>query len=290
MGIDAVALLRVKSRQVLRERLLEAGVAESLLVPLNDGSALLSTLVRFGDPRTNQPGLRLMLTRLFEGDLPRIHDDPRGVLVFPDVCEPRGRSYDAVVAEVEAAGVWVSTEPLSSAELAAEEAGQLAEVNRLMADPSALQAELKARLGLPEMIDLAAIAAHLESRFKGDEGAHACVLIEPRSPLPKPLPDSNAVHALADGAQAVVTTRFAGDFEMIAMQLGNEHAAWLAGHRDARGVCVFGDRFLTEVLAAGGYDEAVDALGDHAHWVKPKTLDELMGERASAAKAFLDDK
>jgi hypothetical protein len=34
------------------------------------------------------------------------HDDPRGILVIPDVCEPKAASYEALVRETSSAGVW----------------------------------------------------------------------------------------------------------------------------------------------------------------------------------------
>src|SRR5690348_5107163 len=111
MGIDAVCVLKLKKngRKLLKQRLEAAGVSLSCLKPLEKSAVLFSTFLRFGDAAKEPAELHAHLSALFGNDLARIHDDARGVLVFPDACEPRGRTYAAVVSEVEAAGVWIPT-------------------------------------------------------------------------------------------------------------------------------------------------------------------------------------
>jgi hypothetical protein len=278
MGIDAVALLRVRPRETLRERLVAARGAPPTLAPLDDGSVLWSTHVRFGTASRDQLALRAMLTHLCGDDPAPIHDDPRGVLFFPDVAEPRARSYDGVVAEVEGAGVWIPAAPLSPEELERFEADFMAEVNRLLADPGALQAEMTARLQRAQSVllgpvDLQHVAVEgLKTRgLDLSAGVSACVLINRHQPLPTPLAGANQVHALPDGAQVIVTTRFASDRAMVAEQLGAEHASWLDGHSDGRGVLLFGDKLLDEVLSSVTYDEAVRKVGKRGRWIKPKS-------------------
>lgn len=310
MGIDAVAVLRVRSRKALRACLEAARVSPSSVVPLDDEAVLFSTHVRFGRTAGDHTSLRLLLARVFGEGLARIHDDPQGVLFYPDVCEPQARTYDGVVAEVQGAGTWVSADPLTEEQLKQHQADFVAEVKRLLADPSGLEVKPAQSFGLGTLrlstkdVDVAAksmgvgsfeaLVSQVESRLGelglvNDEGIHACLLLNRREPLPSPLPDANQVHALDDGAQIVVTTRFAGDHETVALRLGGELASWLHEYIDERGVPLFGDKALGEVLASASYDEALSTLGGRAHWIKPKSLEDLVRERELAAKAFLDE-
>jgi hypothetical protein len=280
MGIDAVALLRPRSRTMLRKRLKAARrAAPPTLRPLDDGAVLWFTHVRFGTTNRHQLALRAMLTDLLGDDPASVHDDPGGVLFFPDVCEPQARSYAGVVAEVEDAGVWIPTKPLTPEQREAFEADLVAEVNRLLADPAALEAEMTARLQRAQSITLGPVNIDIDATKVGaraagldfSAGVSACVLVNRQRPLATPLAGANQVLALADGAQIVVTTRFASDHAMVALQLGAEHASWLDGHSDARGVLVFGDKLLDEVLPLATYDEAVRKIGKRGRWIKPKS-------------------
>jgi uncharacterized protein (DUF2267 family) len=53
------------------------------------------------DPDEHALGLRRRLGAALDA-----HDDERGILFFPDICEPKGTSYEAIVREVASAGRW----------------------------------------------------------------------------------------------------------------------------------------------------------------------------------------
>lgn len=78
MGIDAVALLRI----------------ENLASPPG--------ALGGGHPVQHRGNA----SRRVLGSALDAHADPRGMLFFPSICEPRANSYDAIVREVESAGVW----------------------------------------------------------------------------------------------------------------------------------------------------------------------------------------
>ena len=46
----------------------------------------------------------------------RIHDDPRGVFVSPDVCEPRAKTYDGIVLELKKSGRFIDPSPPTQGE------------------------------------------------------------------------------------------------------------------------------------------------------------------------------
>ena len=98
MGIDAVALLRIRKLTAP-----PGAHAAEFFVEHRGKASLLHTFNRFSAATADEHAL--LLRRLL-GPTLDAHDDPRGILLFPDVCEPKGRSYDAIVREVEAAGVW----------------------------------------------------------------------------------------------------------------------------------------------------------------------------------------
>ncbi len=90
----AVALLR---------RAPEGGTPSEVL---DDGSALHRTMLGYVPMALDGASAREWLATLGE-ELSSVHDDPRGVLFFPDVLAIRGRTYAEVVAEVGWSGVWV---------------------------------------------------------------------------------------------------------------------------------------------------------------------------------------
>ena len=98
MGIDAVAVLRIRKLKAPRDAL----GSQPMVDHLKDCS-LVHTFVRFDSLAADEHAL--VVRRIFGAQLDQ-HDDPRGILFFPDVCEPKRKTYDAIVREVEAAGVW----------------------------------------------------------------------------------------------------------------------------------------------------------------------------------------
>jgi hypothetical protein len=130
MSVDSVALFRPKDPAALRPYLdLDEDSEESnglYAEALDDGSVLVHTFQSHAAFQASPLEGRAWLTQ-FGADLPRVHDDPRGLLFFPDVCEPSGRTYDAVVAEVGSAGVWIPAVVLTANEVREREQSLLAE-------------------------------------------------------------------------------------------------------------------------------------------------------------------
>jgi hypothetical protein len=289
MGIDAVALLRVKSMGAVQDRLKPQPFHRPLMKQLDDGSVLLSTLARFGARGSNELPLRICLTQLFGNDLASIHDDPRGVLLFPDVAEPRGRTYEAVVAEVGAVGVWLPVEAVPDSEMEAyvasivEEATKMTpeayaeEMQRRMARGAKLRDALAKPLDLGDIEAMAKklglgsfeeIAASARERAGKLDMSLACVLIQKASGPPVSLPNANEVHRLGDGSLVVVTQRLMFDHEHVEHLLRGPWSSCLDGHSDPRGVISFSSRHLADVLACADYASAVERAGDSAVWLK----------------------
>lgn len=93
MGIDAVALLKGKDLAV-PGRLHQ--------VKLED-----ATLVHTGAAFGSDVEMLAYAVRTALGDALDAHDDPRGIFVLPDVAEPKGKTYAAVLEEIGEAGEWV---------------------------------------------------------------------------------------------------------------------------------------------------------------------------------------
>ncbi len=101
MGIDAIALVRIPSAV-----LTSGGVPSARLMPLRDAT-LVFTTARFGDEGDE---LAIALRHLL-GEALDLHDDPRGILFFPDVAEVQSTTYDAVIAELDDSGLWTPIVP-----------------------------------------------------------------------------------------------------------------------------------------------------------------------------------
>jgi hypothetical protein len=97
MGVDTVALLHIGNLPAPRT------LYGELLVEHRGDASLLHTFNRF---RAAQPDEHSLVLRRVLGASLDAHDDPRGILFFPDVCEPQGNSYEAIAAEASNAGVW----------------------------------------------------------------------------------------------------------------------------------------------------------------------------------------
>jgi hypothetical protein len=145
MGVDTDVLLKVVDRAALREaleayatkdrqgwidqgredeyeKLLAGGYdPKPLLRPLADGAVSIFTGLRFHD-RDMEYSIRGWLHGYLGDALPRIHDDPRGVFVSPDVCEPRAKTYEGIIEELKDAGRFIDPSPPTAAEEAARQA------------------------------------------------------------------------------------------------------------------------------------------------------------------------
>lgn len=107
---DAIALFRPKNKSMILPFLDLDDSEESdglYAEELEDGSFLVHTFQPFGVFEANPHEARVWLEQ-FGRVLPEVHDDPRGLLFFPDDNEPESMTYDAVVTEVGEDGVWIA--------------------------------------------------------------------------------------------------------------------------------------------------------------------------------------
>jgi len=107
---DAVALFRPVRPEALKPflDLDEAEESEGIYAEeLEDGSFLLHTFQPFAIFEENGSEAHAWFDQ-FGDALNDVHDDPRGVLFFPDTLEPEATTYAGVVAEATEEGVWVS--------------------------------------------------------------------------------------------------------------------------------------------------------------------------------------
>ena len=98
MSIDAVALLRIGDLPPPPTPF--GGVHP---VRHRGDATLINLMVRYLDAPPDE--LALCLRQRVGAGLDS-HQDNRGVLVFPDVCDPQSGNYDALVAEIGGDGVW----------------------------------------------------------------------------------------------------------------------------------------------------------------------------------------
>jgi hypothetical protein len=269
MGPHAVALLRVKSRDALLARVASARLPSSAVRDRPDGSVLLHTPSRFGKSHANTLPLRMVVAHLFGEDLPNIHDDPRGVLIFSDSRDPKAETYDGVIDEIGAAGVWVRGDPLSEAEMRA----YVESIVKRAGTPRARLA--KARPKRSGRVDLDALAEQLGLEPLGElvtkapsianaDFAVGCLLLRTPSALELPLAGAKEVHRLPDGTHVVVTTSTASAPASV------EWDSWIGEHSDPRGVLFFSAAHLEEILACSDYASAVARARTYARWIAPK--------------------
>lgn len=79
---------------------------------LYDGAVLYRTGMAYPPMTFDELIARAWLTG-FGDDLEDLHDDPRGVLFFPDTLRVKGSTYREIVREVSYAGIWVQASTLS---------------------------------------------------------------------------------------------------------------------------------------------------------------------------------
>lgn len=110
MTPNAVALLRPQSLQKLSAHL---DPEDARMVDfLYDGSVLYRTGMPYPPMTFDECIARAWLTGFGE-DLGQLHDDPRGVLFFPDTFRLRRATYREIVREVGYSGIWVKASTLS---------------------------------------------------------------------------------------------------------------------------------------------------------------------------------
>lgn len=331
MSVDSVALFRPKYPAALRPYLdLDEESEESnglYAEALDDGSVLVHTFQSHAAFQASPVEGRAWLSQ-FGADLPLVHDDPRGLLFFPDVCEPSGRTYDAVVKEVGAAGIWIPAVALSAEEAHAREQGLLADGDEEvdseefpgddepapmdMAGLSGLAQQLfgSMNLGAPGAPgDIASVMEALQKQlmsamggqgggfaFPGstveeDEFDAVVLMVKRRTPLlvaGESPHDVNEIALLADGTAVIHTTAVIAGREMVALRLAEDHAHWAAEHDDARGVPSFGASLLDAIEGAESYEEALATLGDAVVFLDPQTIDALRAEKKASLRRLVE--
>jgi hypothetical protein len=98
MSIDAVAVLHITG---LIAPLEPWGTRHP--VRHSSDASLVNTMIRFHAQAPDDHALSL---RRMLGPALDAHDDPRGILFFPDVSYPKSTGYDAIVEETSEAGFW----------------------------------------------------------------------------------------------------------------------------------------------------------------------------------------
>jgi hypothetical protein len=155
---------------------------------LEDGSFLLYTFQPYALFAENVGEAHTWLAQLGD-DLALMHDDPRGVMFFPDTLEPEAQTYDAVVAEVAGEGMFVPC-ALAPAGLAEAVAG---------IDPKLLQAFADQLLGgasgggeggggAPLPFDIGKMISGFQGQILDSLRAQAESADAPPSSEPKPKP------------------------------------------------------------------------------------------------------
>jgi hypothetical protein len=149
MSIDAVAVFRPKVLAKLLPYLdLDDDSDESkglYAEKLEDNSFLVHTFQSYEGFRDDPKMARMWLAQ-FGNDLSDVHDDQRGILFFPDVLEPDGTTYEAVLEEIGDHGLWAPKQAATEAERLAYEAEIASEVEALRKDPQGYAETMKQRL------------------------------------------------------------------------------------------------------------------------------------------------
>jgi hypothetical protein len=170
---DAVAIFHPAHRDALLPFLdLEEDSEDSdgiYAEELEDGSFLLFTFQPYEQFAATPAYGKLWLAQFGEV-MSEVHDDPRGVLFFPDTVEPEAQAYAAVVAEVGDQGVFVP--PTSADEAAAAIAG---------IDPELLQALAAQLLGAspdgstspPTSFDIGKLLGGMQAQLMASMGMEA---------------------------------------------------------------------------------------------------------------------
>ena len=222
------------------------------------------------------------------------HDDPRGVLFFPDEPAVEADTYDAIVAETEAArrGLWIPKALLSSAERASRNATlsrDLEEAKRMVAaltgaemtDEDAQRAVAMARglsSGAPALATPFGAAKLLEDVQKQLMGAMGLasrpnedtVVLLLRRTTELAVDEDEVVDAylLEDGSVALETFVPLASRDDLAAELRGPRAAWIAEHDDPRGVPTFSSAHLESLEDVGAYEAVLEALGDEVTFLR----------------------
>ena len=313
MSVDGIMVVRPKSPAHMRD-VLDPDVTHARVLP--DGTVLVSTFARFAGLEAD-PEEGIAILSAYGAGLLLAHDEPRGFFFYPDVCDPRAQSYEALIAEVGAAGVWVPARVHTEAESLALMEAQMAEVNRIVAYAQAAQAveidpeddehedQVFARSVMPpeisaeklraQMADILGAGVNLDALTAAFSGGTAVFMLMRGTKEPFVLERGmlgvNGSFTLADGTVVVETDRAGSDKEeMVALALGEARGTWADLHTDPRGVPVFSSSDLAAVRTAASFEEALTRLVDRVTFVTPRSIEEVTAERKAAFAAFLGQK
>jgi len=219
MPIDAIALLRIPFDEMRRrfEVLSEQPEGVVMLrgatgtafgaIALEDACAVMTGASFASEPADLSEQLGQLL-----GDLIEMHDDMRGIYVYPDVARPQASSYAARVDELGEGGVWLGPHAGASPAL------DLAELARNVSAglPSDLQDQMERMLG-PEGVPRDALASVAELL----SGEHGGALLDAARQIAAGLGlDANASAPLSDDvlrqAQMAAEDLVASDPDMVA--------------------------------------------------------------------------
>ena len=268
MGQDAMALLRVRSRTLLRERL-ERGVLGARdvrrLEPLADGNVVWPTLVRFPRSNEDKESLASWLSERLGPDWEAVHDDVRGVFVYPDIIEPQAETYQAIIDELAEVGSWALS-------------------------PDTLEPPVSPPLSSPAGAVLAWESPLTANAAAERDFSLTCLLVDRSSPLGHEQREQlNDVFVLPDGSHVLVTTTFMASRGSWATQLGEDRTAWLGEHAAQRGVLAFPFSRLDEIKTALNYEAAALLIGAEGEWLVPKSFAQMIAEAEARALAFFDN-
>lgn len=304
MGNDAVVLFRPKDPNKLRPFLDlddESDESEGLYAEeLEDGSVLVHTFQPYAVFAAHPNEGRSWLGQ-FGPVLPFVHDDPRGLLFFPESCDPAASTYEDVVREIGDRGTWVPQKALSPEETRAYSEANAREVEELRrvterltggADEDDPPAEVDAHAFAAKLlageagdVDPSFAAAKLlesvqkrvlEAFGMGGDGGEGLggelsggVALLVKRTLPLDLDEDASVTAFGhlDDGTAVIESLHTP--ELLAADLGGRAAEWITEHQDERGIPTFPAERLDDILDATSYDEALTRLGDDVSFVKP---------------------
>lgn len=268
MSSDAIALLRPRDFHALEPFLdLDDDSEESdglYADVLADGAVLVHTFQPF-EAFAASPGEGRAWLSQFGESLPLVHDDPRGVLFFPDDLEPDATTYEAVVEAASGGGVWIEatapSEPAEGGDLLGKLAASLqfgASPHDLASAVSAMQKSVLDALGLGDLGG--------DGALEDDDEEGLVVLLRAAAPLAAKLDlDGFAlgdVAALDDGTALVPTVYTPHARELVALRLAEDFAALAAEPVDPRGVPACTTSDLDALAEARTYDDALRALGD----------------------------
>lgn len=268
MSSDAIALLRPRDFHALEPFLdLDDDSEESdglYADVLADGAVLVHTFQPF-EAFAASPGEGRAWLAQFGESLPLVHDDPRGVLFFPDDLEPDATTYEAVVEAASGGGVWIEATAPSEPAAGGDLLGKLAASLQFGASPHDLASAVSAmQKSVLDALGLGGLGG--DGALEDDDEEGLVVLLRAAAPLAAKLDlDGFAlgdVAALDDGTALVPTVYTPLARDLVALRLAEDYAALAAEPVDPRGVPACTTSDLEALAEARTYDDALRALGD----------------------------